>query len=131
VAASFSKTWDAVIDAFADKTVSLRTIDRTSGLIAADPVAVPYTLEDLEFPNVLANCGKGNVTGLAPRFVPPTIASYNVRVRGDNVVSTILVTVRRTTNASRTFEAGTLCSSTGLWEGQFETIVKTKAEAHD
>lgn len=37
VSASFGKTWDAVIDVFAVKNIPIRTLERVSGLIAAEP----------------------------------------------------------------------------------------------
>src|SRR5438132_5697412 len=36
VAASFAKTWDAVIDVFAERNIPLRTLDRSSGFAATD-----------------------------------------------------------------------------------------------
>jgi hypothetical protein len=40
VAASFGRTWDAVIDHFAERNISIRTMERSSGFIAAEPFRV-------------------------------------------------------------------------------------------
>jgi hypothetical protein len=130
VSASFGRTWDAVIDAFADKNVAIRTIDRTSGLIAADPVIIPSLTGEATKPSELADCGSRKAAGVPTEYALPTSAVYNVRVRGDSSSSTVLVTVRWVTGQTRHFLAGEECASSGLWEGQIESTVKTRAERH-
>lgn len=119
VAAPFAKTWEASVDAFADKNIGVRTIDRSSGLIVADPVALPFLSRNPRTPLALADCGR-NEFGY---YEQPANATYNVRVRGDSVRSTVLVTVRWTMMSS------TVCTSTGVWEREFEKLVKAKAES--
>src|SRR6266705_3775805 len=84
VAASFSKTWDAVIDDFASQNVPIKTIDRTSGLIVAERLSVARDAGDV------ADCGTDMMIGR----LYPTSATYNVLVRGDSTKSTVRVTVR-------------------------------------
>ena len=85
VAASFSKTWDAVIDDFASQNVPIKTIDRTSGLIVAERLSVGP-----EDGKLWADCGSDMMIGK----LYPTSATYNVLVRGDSTKSTVRVTVR-------------------------------------
>ncbi|MGH9897071.1 MAG: hypothetical protein ACREA0_34765, partial [bacterium] len=42
VTASFGRTWDAVIDEFADRNIPIRTIERASGLIATELLSISY-----------------------------------------------------------------------------------------
>jgi hypothetical protein len=113
-----------VIDAFAAKNIGIRTIDRSSGLLVADPVsAPPWNRDDRDTPSDLADCGRDHVGGFGMHFVPPARGYYNVLVRGDSTKSTVLVTVRwiaAFTNID--------CTSSGVWEGQFESAVKARAE---
>jgi hypothetical protein len=120
VGASFGRTWDAVIDVFAARNIPIKTIERVSGLIATDPMAVarpgggqsPY-----------ADCGK--VMGLA---IPPDRATYNVLVRGDSSQSTVKVTVRWTQGGTPDDPRLIECSTKGVWESEAEQAVKARAE---
>lgn len=124
VSASFGKTWDALIDQFADRNIPIKTIERASGLIATDPLRVGESLLDA------ADCGK-DWTGTK---VYPTNVVYNALVRGDSSHSTIRITARWSRiGASR--EMGTHgdvneeCSSRAAWETEIENAVKTVAES--
>ena len=123
VAAPFAKTWEASVDVFADKNIGVRTIDRSSGLIVADPVTVPIKFQNPKTPIEVADCGQSY-----GRYEQPTNATYNVRVRGDTVGSTVLVTVRWVI-AETSISREIACTSTGVWEREFEKLVKEKAEA--
>lgn len=117
VDASQGQTWDAVIDFFAARSIPIRTIERASGLIASDALAIG--------PGEMAWASCGVFTGDTLR---PNWAIYNVLVRGDSTFSTIRTTVRWTyvqdkENRSRE------CTSTYAWERQMEDEVKSKAEA--
>src|SRR5919202_1864412 len=68
VAASFGKTWDAVIDELTSRNIPIKTVDRSSGLIATDPLTVASDIGDV------ADCGSDI---LAIKLVP-TDATYNV-----------------------------------------------------
>ena len=122
---SFGRTWQAAVDVFADKNIGIRTIDRSSGLIVADPVSVPADARaGFNQPNPLADCGKD----MLAHYPPPSSAAYNVRVRGDSSTSTVLVTVRWITTYSNLAAKEVVCASRGVWEGEFEAAVKSKAE---
>jgi hypothetical protein len=124
VAASFGTTWDAVIDHFAENNISIRTMDRSSGFIAAEPTRVGYQSPGSA---QLAHCG----TNTLGEVIPPTDATYNIVVRGDSTRSTVRATVRFTyfTAPSRYTAGGTMeCSSTGYWERIVVERIAARAE---
>src|ERR1019366_4377426 len=74
ISASFGRTWDAAIDAFASRGISIETLDRASGLIVpAGRAYVPG--EDMKY----ADCGSKALG----KTVTPASVKYNVVVRGD------------------------------------------------
>lgn len=126
VAASFGKTWDAVIDVFATKNIPVRTLERVSGLIAAEPSSVESFDPTKEHP--WADCGAVGVGGRGGKsFSQPSSAFYNVRVRGDSLGSTVLVTVRWKYAVTKE-SLGTDCSTRGVWETDVEREIKRLAE---
>lgn len=116
------RLWLAVIDFFADRNIPIRTLDRVSGFIATEPLSVRDSKAE-----GWADCGSTDNGPLSP-----TGATYNVRVRGDSVRSTVQITVRWTgyfedamvARNSRPVDCVTLNS----WEADAETIIKTRAE---
>lgn len=117
VNASFGKTWDAVIDLFAEQNISIATIERASGLIVASP---GYLERSLSGGAEYADCGKNN--GLP---VLPTRVGYNVRVKGDSTKSMLRVNavfVGQYTDG--TFQ----CSTRNVWETQVWARIAAKAE---
>ncbi len=115
VTASFGRTWDAVIDEFADRNIPIRTIERASGLIATEQLTISYkdTAE--------ADCGRlGNYPPLSP-----THAIYNVLVRGDSLQSTVKVTMRWMYIANK---ASLECSTRHRWEQAFQETVRLRAQ---
>ena len=102
IPASFGRVWDAVIDHFAEHNVPIKTIERASGIIATDAMAVPLSLS-----TQYADCGSDALIG------PYTadLASYSIRVQGDSSSSTVRVTM----SISSRGPAGT-CSSKGQYE---------------
>ena len=122
---SFGKTWDAVIDFFSSKNIQIKTVDRASGLIVAEPATVASN----DAPG-LADCG--TIMG-AP--IRATAATWNVLVRGDSTRATVKATVRFTYGGQS--EGGLFqqsspikdCSSRAVWEKDFEAGVKAAAEA--
>lgn len=110
------RSWDAVIDMFAARNIPIRTIERASGIIATEPLAVGDEGKDW------ADCGQNNGTVLSPNF-----AIYNVLVRGDSASSRIKATVRwtLTTSATESIE----CSTSHVWERELEAAAKGRAEA--
>jgi hypothetical protein len=122
VQASFSKTWNAVIDDFAANNIPIHTIDRSSGIIATDLLNVGPGMSDV------ADCGSDMGIHLTP-----TQVSYNVLVRGDTTSSSVRVTVRWVrVGPARGLSTATVsedCSTKQVWEQRFETRVKAAAEA--
>jgi hypothetical protein len=116
VNASFGATWDAVVDYFARSSIPVKTIDRSSGLIAAEATQLagdnsPYAV-----------CSNGFI-----KFAPVG-GSFNALIRGDSTRSTVRVTTTwmyPTTPGAMTVR----CVTTDAWEKQFESAIKTKAEA--
>ena len=117
VSASFGKTWDATIDAFADRGIGIETLDRASGLIV--PAGHVYVTGDYKRALSFADCGKSRASGPA---LPGTV-KYNVVVRGDSARSTVQV------RAFYRTDSGDLCSSKGLYESGVEAAIKSAAEA--
>jgi hypothetical protein len=111
------RAWDAVIDMFAARNIPIRTIERASGIIATEELAVG------EEGKGLADCGEQNGTVLSPN-----LATYNVLVRGDSVTSRIKATVRwaLVKDASISIE----CSTSHVWERELEEQAKGRAETH-
>jgi hypothetical protein len=148
VSASFSKTWDAVIDIFASKNISIKTLDRTSGLIVAEAQTIA---SNDTYGFTIADCGA--LTGGSQEYaplngpIPPTSANWNVLVRSTDSTNTLVrATVRfvsvRQTRRSPTFGevmAGRKeavdsteardCVSKGVWEADLEKSVKATAES--
>ncbi|HZE74909.1 MAG TPA: hypothetical protein VE091_06340 [Gemmatimonadales bacterium] len=115
VAASFGRTWDAVIDEFADRNIPIRTIERASGLIATEQLTISYNA------STEADCGQ--VGGYPSRA--PTHAVYNVLVRGDSTRSTVKVTMRWMYIAPKT---SIECSTRYKWEKAFEETARLRAQ---
>ena len=78
VDASVGRTWDAAVEAFTTDRIGLRTVDRLSGLIVSDTVALPQSNP------AHARCGSdmGMARGASR-------AIYTVLVRGDSTRSTV------------------------------------------
>ena len=104
--ASVGKTWDAVIDLFAERNIPIRTMERASGFIAAEPALVA-----MKDGARWADCGGALGVKLGAER-----ATYNVLVRGDSTHAT----VRATVLWERTGDQG--CTTRG------ESLVKARAE---
>jgi hypothetical protein len=117
VDASMGATWDAVIDLFATRSIPIRTIERVSGIIAADLLSVD-SANGLKW----ADCDT-----FGHRQIPPNTAISNVLVRGDSTSSTVRTSVRW---SRRSFKEGDLeCTSRYVWERALEQDVKERSEA--
>lgn len=119
---SFDRAWNAAIDAFANQNIPIRTLEPKSGFIATDAFTVssPRAVE-------WANCGNSG-----SRQWAPTRAVYNVRVRGDSSSSTVLVTVRWTLVGSNPISDESYdieCQTRGVWEAEFEALIKRLSES--
>ena len=116
VNASFGKTWDAAIDAFADRGISVETLDRSSGLIV--PAGRARLADAVEGGYKYADCGK---SWLGNAQFPQSV-KYNVLIRGDSARSRVQV------RAFYLTENGQQCASTGYWEDYVENGIKERAE---
>ena len=124
VAASFGRTWDAVITHLTSEFVPIRTIDRSSGLIVTDELTVRLiTSRDSIFAASLADCGRvGNTEWL------PNLALYNVVVRGDSSRAVVQVLARFSHARPVLFIPPITCSTKGNYERDLHAKVKTLAE---
>lgn len=125
VEASFGRTWDAVIERFAEDRIPIRTIERASGFLATEPMPVPSSMnEEADW----ADCGTAPFIGR----LYPTEASYHIVVRGDSTRSTVRASVRWTTPiGSEEYTSDRECATTGNWETALEEGIAARAEARE
>jgi hypothetical protein len=116
VRASVGKSWDAVIDLFAERSIPIRTMERASGFIATEQLRADDVAERFY------DCG-----AVLGHPIRATHASYNVVVRGDSSASSVRVNMRYV-NWEDVRRAAQECTSTGQWEAQFEHWVRDRAE---
>jgi hypothetical protein len=128
VNASMGRTWDAVIDLFAARTIPIRTIERISGIIVTERLSVGR-----EDGLAWADCGKTSGFGKKAIHISPNYAPYNVLVRGDSMHSSVKTTVRwvRLEPRELDLEGGGVyeCSTKHVWERDLETGIKARAES--
>ena len=117
VNASFDRTWNAVIDVFAERNIPIATIDKSSGLIATTALGIE---ESKDTTQEWADCGN----------LPATRATYNVLVRGAGDRSTVKVTVKWVAWRSLGMfgEDSRECVTKHVWEAATESEVKMRAE---
>lgn len=120
VNASFGRTWDAVIDVFAEQNIPIRTMERASGFIAAERTNIAYdTPEDPAYGEQFADCGTVGRIVLIPGS-----ATYNIVVRGDSTRSTVKVTVKYLNHGVDRTRTTTLiareCATRGVFESATE-----------
>lgn len=125
VAAPFEKTWNAVIDVFAEQNTPIQTIDRSSGLLVAERAVIPLqTTAQQQYALLLADCGLLRNGGNTVHYWPTT-ATYNVVVRSSADGSTVKVTAKfLSVSASNRFE----CVSHGRYETETEIAIQSRAE---
>ena len=117
VAASFTATWDAAIDHFAEDNIPISTIERASGLIATSRLSV-----GLGTATMASDCGAVRILEQV-EHTRARFAVYNILVRGDERSSTVRVTVAWS-NPDAEFE----CVTTGAWEKAAEEVIRMRAE---
>lgn len=118
VQASFDRTWNAVIDAFSERNIPVKTIDRSSGFIATDRIAV------VDGQKEWADCSGAYYKTYIPQF-----ATYNVLVRGDSAQATVKVTAIWETIHEYGSDGSPLrCNTKGVWEQGVQARVKAVAE---
>lgn len=139
VHASFERTWEAVIDQFAEQNLKPKVMDKASGWISTDPLLVtnPYRWADcgMLMQEVDTTYKQSNGTmkvDTVESHVPAETAEYDVVVHGDSVTSTVHVSVRFMSSyrpVPTDPELPVQCISTGAWENEFETAIKQRAES--
>ncbi len=118
VTASFGKTWNAVVDLLSERNIPVKTMDRSSGFVAAEVSSVSND----ELRKLSRGC-TGFLAAMANGGDPPTgIARYNILVRGDSTSSTVKVTARFTGPQGD-------CATQNTFEAPFQREVKARAEA--
>lgn len=122
VSAPAAKTWDAVIDVFSARNIPIKTLDRSSGFIAAEQMTVPR-VDGRGVASPYADCG---VYNRVPQN--PTHANYNIRVKGDSTRSTVLVTVLWKDVYDPQLGLTMECTTKGVWEADAEREIKRLAE---
>ena len=125
VGASFGRTWNAVIERFAEDNIPIRTLKRASGFIATEPMTVSALMNaEADW----ADCGTAPFIGR----LYPTAASYSTLVRGDGARSTVTASVRWTTAVGSEDYASTReCTTTGNWEAAVEEGIAARAEGRE
>lgn len=121
VSASFDRTWDATIDVFANRNTPVATLDRSSGLIMAQPLTVS-PLDARKW----ANCPVVETSFSRFDYIARR-ADFSVLVRPTEAGTTVRVSARWVGAAYGT-EVAMDCQSTGVWESEFERMIKSAAE---
>ena len=111
VAASFSRTWNALQEVVAEEGIRAYSTDARNGIFVAEDQPVP---EENDF---IADCGVA-----LRRRVHPVRARWDMLVRGDSHNSIIRASVRFVD------PTGDECLSLGVWEKTLERRVKALAE---
>lgn len=126
VNAPFGRTWDATVDHFAAANIAIRTMDRASGFIAAEPVRVPEP-GSAAAARRLAECYGGD---LLTGYAYPVSAAYNIVVRPaapDSSRTSVRVTARWISSRAADGHPAE-CNTRGVWESELEARIKARAE---
>ena len=126
VAASFGKTWDAVIDVFSERNIGIKTLDRSSGLIVAENASIRVA-DAKEW----ADCG--TIPGAHPNSpavasLNAKIARYNILVRGDSIRTMVKATVQFSAPDMTTWASTDECQSLGVWEKGVEEEISIRVQ---
>lgn len=124
IATSAGRAWDAVVAHFAEQSVPIATIDRSSGLIVTAPMLVPSDSLGVAW----AWCGTVYRTdgGRGPEYqaLGATAGTYNVLVRGDSASSEVRIRATWSRNGSPT-----RCQSKDQYERELEAAIQRRAQA--
>jgi hypothetical protein len=119
IAASVDQTWDSALDQLAERNIAIRSVERNSGFIATETIALPpFSIH----PDAWADCGS-----FASFRFAPTVVDYTIFVRGDSTTSS-MKTSARYRFVQLTGEVPTDCVSNGALEKSFDASVKQRAE---
>lgn len=119
IAAPAEQAWESALDQLAAQGIAVRTVERESGFIATETIALPLFSTD---PVRWANCGAFITFPYAP-----TAVDYTIFVRGDSIASSVKTSARYRLHKS-TGEVPTDCVSTGVFEQSFNASAKQRAE---
>ena len=125
VDASVDRTWNAVLERFAEDSIPIRTLERASGLLTTKPMSVSAMMNaEADW----ADCGTAPFVGR----LYPTEVSYTILVRGDNARSTVRASVRWTTPlGAEEYTSDRECTTTGNWETALEEGIAARAEQRE
>lgn len=148
---TFEQTWDKLVDLFAQKGLTIKIIDKSSGLIISSNSLMPATPEDskgnpkdpsayIVVPSVKANGMIKPVTGSnegaytskkAKIYYEPVYGEWNVRVKPDGKGSSINVNITNVTYKPITISKYSQpylilrdYKSTGVFERDLANIIK-------
>lgn len=147
---SFEKTWDKLVDVFAQKGLAIKIIDKSSGLIISTNSEMPATPEDskgnpknpsafIVVPSVKSNGQIKPISGSNQGAYPakskitynPVYGEWNVRVKPDGSGSTINVNITNVTFLSPLATKGIDrflplrdYKSTGVFERELSNLIK-------
>jgi uncharacterized lipoprotein len=135
----FDKVWDKLIDLFSQKGLSIKIIDRSSGLIISERAALPSTTEKndgtLKDPGAFAVVPK-KYDRYAKKFFPvheEITGEWNVRIKKAGDKTSINVNIVNIRGESSVYSGGAIrsievscssCRSTGYFERIISEIIK-------
>ena len=127
---SVDKVWDKLVDLFAKRGLSIKVIDRSSGLIVSDKYKLTYTFEDktgkLLDPTAFVVLPKKIIPGSNTVFSPGYITGeWNVRIKDDGKGGTVInVNLVNINDVSTSLRGGSTESlSEAISTGVFETYI--------
>lgn len=122
IEAPADRVWDAVIDLFGANNLSIRTIERASGIIAGDQWYLGGGFSALQW----ADCGLE-----FNRPVEAQIMQLNVLVRGDSTRTLLSVSPRfSATLGSPPYAQEARCISRGVYERYVRDYVTQRAKSN-
>lgn len=147
---SFEKTWDKLIDVFAQKGLSIHIIDKSSGIITCDASRLTYTTEDkygnvgntlayIVVPTIIimqrrypvASASYGAYASNAELYSNAVFGSWNVRIKANGNGSIINVNISNINYAKAlTLKSPSISTtlydykSTGIFEKELADLIK-------
>jgi hypothetical protein len=144
---SFEKSWDKLVDIFAQKGLTIKIIDKSSGLIISSNSRMPATPEDskgnpknpnayIVVPSVKSNnqikpisgSNQGPYTSKSKVIYYPVYGEWNVRIKPNGNGSTINVNITNVTyevpGATNRYTSLRDYRSTGVFEKELADLIK-------
>lgn len=135
----YEKVWSNIIDLFATKGLSVKLIDKSSGLIVSEKTSLKdsYSFEDaqgnLENPSAFIALDKNEIKGFSKLQPETVVAEWNIRIKSIDGNLTLINVNLTNINAFYTSPAGPYSAartitfvgkSTGNFEKQISEILK-------